>query len=41
MKRPWKKLFATFTKKALSDSLIIKKQRVYQEGGGPWGSILP
>jgi hypothetical protein len=41
MKRPLKRSFAIFTKKALSDSLIIKKQRVYQEGGGPWGSILP
>ncbi|MEY9865352.1 hypothetical protein ABIE66_000731 [Peribacillus sp. B2I2] len=40
MKRPLKRLFAIFMKKALSDSLIIKKQRVYQEGGGQWGSIL-
>ncbi|CAH0246713.1 hypothetical protein SRABI96_03072 [Peribacillus sp. Bi96] len=39
MKRPSKRLFEIFTKKALSDSLIIKKQRVYQEGRGPWGSI--
>lgn len=36
MKRPLKRLFAIFTKKALSDTLIIKKQRVYQGGRVPW-----